>query len=152
MLYFGGVNEWRCVMTRMVARYEGELVVRCRHENGAEVVTFPPGVLEGVERELFSPTDLFAGCLGMCVLTMMGIRARKLGVDLTGAVVEMEKEMHKRPPFGVKRVTLVVRCPGEVEGGVRERLEAVGRECPLHHSVHPAIELDMVFKWGSDAV
>ncbi len=139
-------------MGAMQARYEGKLVVRCSHENGAVVESFAPGILQGEARELFSPTDLFAGTVGMCVLTMMGIRAEKLGVDLRGAEVRIEKEMQEVPPFAVKRIDLEVRCPGEVEEGVRERLEAIARDCPIHHSIHPDIDVEMVFKWGSDAV
>ena len=135
-------------MSEMRAKYEGALVVRCVLENGAEVATFPPRILRGVERELFSPTDLFAASLGMCVLTMMGIRAEKLGVDLKGAEVKVEKEMHRRAPFEVKRLGLEVRCPGEFEAGVREELEREGRECPISHSLDPKIEVNMRFEWG----
>lgn len=136
----------------MRARYEGDLMVRCVLENGAEVATFPPGILKGVEKKLFSPTDLFAASLGMCVVTMMGIKAEKLGVDLRGTEVKVKKEMHRRPPFEVKRMELEVRCPGTFEEGVREQLEQMGWSCPIHHSLRPEIEVELSFEWGCDAI
>lgn len=135
-------------MSEMRAVYEGELVVRCRMANGAEMATFPPGILKGVEKGLFSPTDLFAASLGMCVLTMMGIKAERLGVDLLGAEAVVEKEMQGRPPFEAKRLGVVVRCGAGFEEGIRTQLEQAGRECPVKHSLHPSVEVDIRFEWG----
>jgi len=43
--------------------------------------------------EMFSPTDLLATALGSCVLTLMGIAANRLKVDLAGLRLTVEKEM-----------------------------------------------------------
>lgn len=139
-------------MVKMRAECLDELTVRCTHENGAEITTFPPGFLKGVDKKLFSPTDLFAASLGMCVLTMMSIKAEKLKIDIKGTSVDVTKEMHTTPPYAAKSFKIAVCSPHTFEPNITDQLVAFGKACPVHHSIHPDIDVDLSFTWGCDEV
>lgn len=62
-------------------RYLGDLRTECEHESGVKIQTDAPKDNQG-KGEAFSPTDLVAVSVGSCMLTMMGLMARRLGVEL----------------------------------------------------------------------
>ncbi|TMI86944.1 MAG: OsmC family protein, partial [Bacteroidetes bacterium] len=73
--------------------YDGDLRTSCTHlKSGNSFETDAPVDNNG-KGERFSPTDLLATSLGTCMITVMGIRARKLGFDLNGIKIEVEKIM-----------------------------------------------------------
>ncbi len=47
--------------------------------------------------QAFSPTDLAASSLASCMMTIMGIRAEKSGIDLSGMNGELTKVMASEP-------------------------------------------------------
>ena len=63
--------------------YKGNLRTTCTHlKSGSNFETDAPVDNNG-KGERFSPTDLMATSLGTCMLTVMGIKARSMGFDLT---------------------------------------------------------------------
>ena len=75
-------------MTRVHCRYTGDLRCEAEHgPSGAVIRTDNPLEGEG-DPEAFGPTDLVAASLGTCILTVMGIVARRRGWDLTGSSSE----------------------------------------------------------------
>lgn len=127
--------------------YEGQLRTRCVHENGEEIKTDAPKDNMG-KGELFSPTDLLAAALGSCVLTLMGIFANKLKVDISGARVSLTKEMSKAPPRRISRITLHIYCPHTFSPEVTKSLEEAAKHCPVHQSLHPEVVQELIFHWG----
>ena len=82
---------------RIEVRYEGELHTTARHgPSGATLETDAPKDNEG-RGEAFSPTDLLATALGSCMLTVMGILARRKGWAIEGARARVEKHMVAQP-------------------------------------------------------
>ena len=130
-------------MAAVHVEYEGKLRTRCVL-NGKEIVTDAPKEVRGLG-EMFSPTDLLAASLGSCILTMMGIYAEKLKVDLSGTTVVVEKEML---PQRVKKMKVVVKCPRRFEPDVIKRLQDAAEGCPVHHSLHPDVQQELIFHWG----
>jgi putative redox protein len=134
-------------MVRIHEVYEGDLHTNCRHEpSGSELATDAPRDNQG-RGESFSPTDLVATALGSCMLTIMGIEARKRGWALEGARVGVEKHMSSEPPRRIERLTLRFEMPRGLPEEARPVLEAVSRSCPVCHSIHPDIEVDARFDW-----
>ena len=77
--------------------YEGELRTQATHlQSGKTIYTDAPVDNQG-KGDAFSPTDLVATSLASCMLTIMGIVARRDGILLKGAVAEVEKIMAKDP-------------------------------------------------------
>ena len=117
--------------------YAGDLHCVAVHQpSGARIRTDAPADNEG-KGEQFSPTDLVATALGTCVLTVMGIAARKRGWDLSGARARVVKEMGAVPRRHVARLELSVELPASLDPHARAVLERAARECPVTASLGP---------------
>lgn len=134
-------------MTKMKVLYTGNLHTECSHESGAKIQTDAP-LDNGGKGEAFSPTDLFAVSLASCMLTIMGIAARKVGAELTGATAEVEKEMTSVPHRRIGKIIVRIRSVLSPNSQIREKLEKAAFECPVHHSLHPDIKVEVDFVWG----
>ncbi len=131
--------------------YEGDLHCRLVHEpSGAVFGTDAPKDNHG-RGESFSPTDLVGAALGSCLLTVMGIAARARGVAIEGATAEVEKTMIAFPVRRVARLDVIVMIPHDPPQADRDALEAAALNCPVKQSLHPDIELPILFRWGADA-
>jgi uncharacterized OsmC-like protein len=98
------------VSVRIEVQYEGELHTSARHgPSGAVLETDAPKDNEG-KGESFSPTDLLATALGTCMLTVMGILARRKGWELKGARVSVDKDMVADPVRRVGRRACASSC------------------------------------------
>lgn len=98
-------------MATIEAVYEGDL--RCRLTqtlSGTELITDAPTDNQGQGRS-FSPTDLVAAALGSCILTVMGIVAKRHSIDLAGTRVQVEKEMVNQPERRIGRLAVTVTFP-----------------------------------------
>src|ERR1039457_4271827 len=85
-------------MVNIQVEYQGDLHCKATHgPSGAELSTDAPKDNQG-RGESFSPTDLVATALGTCMLTIMGIMARTLNIDIVGTTATVEKEMTTTPP------------------------------------------------------
>jgi uncharacterized OsmC-like protein len=127
--------------------YLGELRTECLHvKSGNTFITDAPTDNNG-KGEAFSPTDTVATAMASCMLTVMGIKARDMGVDLGGAVATIEKEMAASPRrISAVRVEVVIPVrPSEKD---RKILEQTGKTCPVLLSLHPEVEKDIRFIWG----
>ena len=127
--------------------YEGELHCSLKHgPSAAEISTDAPKDNHG-KGEAFSPTDLVAGALGACMLTIMGIFAKRRQLELTGARVEVTKEMVQEPVRRIGKLTLDFSFPRGIPKDQRPTLERAALTCPVHQSLHPDIEIDAKFNY-----
>lgn len=128
--------------------YLGDLSTRCIHEDsGEQLFTDAPKDNQG-QGKRFSPTDLLAAALGSCVITLMGIQARRLNVPLTHLEASVTKEMTLAPPRRIGKITLTLTSSHTYSAEVTQKLEAAGRGCPVAESLHPNIEVVYHFQWG----
>ena len=131
----------------MKAIYRGDYKTECTHESGATLETDIPKELGG-EGKVFSPTDLFAASLGTCMLSLMGIHAKKLGFDLKGSTVEIEKTMSISPPRRIEKIAIRIRCPKVPTEQIQQKLEQAALNCPVHLSLHGDLKKEIDFTWG----
>lgn len=127
--------------------YQGELRCKATHDNsGMEFITDAPKDNAG-RGESFSPTDLVATALGSCMITTMGILAKKenLPVNLDGTRLTVEKHMSSDPPRRIAKLVVRVNFPAEIANTVRARLKEIGDNCPVAKSIHPNIVLDITY-------
>lgn len=135
-------------MVRIQVDYEGELHCKAVHEpSRAELNTDAPVDNQG-RGESFSPTDLVATALGSCMLTVMGILARTLGVEMAGAKATVEKEMTSAPPRRIQKLRVRIEMPAGISAENREKFERAAHTCPVHRSLHPDVEMPIEFVWG----
>ncbi|WP_323788763.1 OsmC family protein [Psychroserpens sp.] len=96
--------------------------------------------------EAFSPTDTVATGLASCMITVMGIKARDMGVDMTGTTAHVTKTMAS-DPRRISKIEVVLELPFEANTKTRKILERTGNTCPVHYSLHPDIKKDITFNW-----
>ncbi|MEO6915786.1 MAG: OsmC family protein [Chitinophagaceae bacterium] len=129
--------------------YEGNLRTVATHlGSGSAIQTDAPLDNQG-KAERFSPSDLVATALGTCMMTIMGIKARDMKIDLKDTKIEIEKLM-KSDPRRIGGINLTFSFPARLELNEKDRtiLERAGHTCPVIHSIHPDIEVHVVFNWN----
>ena len=128
--------------------YDGDLRTTCTHLKSGNLFETDAPVDNNGKGERFSPTDLLATSLGTCMLTVMGIKAKRMGFDLTGIRVEVEKVM-KSDPRRVGGINLFYHIPGNlksIDQTTKVLLKKIGETCPVMLSIHPDIEVKI--DWG----
>lgn len=134
-------------MTKMKAKYLGDLQVECAHPgSGVRLRTDAPVDNNGQGRS-FSPTDLLASSLVACMFTIMGIYARTAGLDIEGATAEYEKRM-SASPRSVAGIDVLVRMPAKgYSQADRTKLERAALSCPIHATLKGNVEMNVRFDW-----
>ncbi|HLQ36910.1 MAG TPA: OsmC family protein, partial [Planctomycetota bacterium] len=116
-------------MVTITARYDGDLSCTATHgPSGATIRTDAPKDNEGTGR-LFSPTDLVGTAMGTCMLTIMGIVARRHGIAMDGATVKVDKHMSQNPRR-IGRLPVEITVPGRLQPEQKRLLEAAALGCP----------------------
>jgi len=136
-------------MVEVSLTYEGGFRCLSTHgPSGAVLPTDAPKDNLG-KGEAFSPTDLTATSLGVCMLTTMAIVAEKkfLQVDLAGVTARVGKHMTAEPPRRIAKVEVEVILPLSDSHPDREVLEHAARNCPVSLSLHPGVEQAVTFVW-----
>ncbi len=128
--------------------YKGALRTEMTHTQSGSIIENDAPVDNHGKGERFSPTDMVATALASCMLTTMGIKADTMGIDLSGAKVEVTKIMKLEPRrIGGIKAHLFFPETLSLDEKQKEILERVGRTCPVERSLHPDMELDIVFNW-----
>jgi putative redox protein len=128
--------------------YNGQLRTTATHlQSNTSIETDAPIDNQG-KGERFSPTDLLATSLGSCMLTIMGIKARDMDVDLSGVKLDIQKHM-KSDPRRVGGVDVTFHFPEGLNLDDKQKtiLQNAALTCPVAKSIHPDIEQNVVFNW-----
>src|SRR5687767_10023842 len=141
------VNLGKNEMTSTVL-YTGELRTYCTHLASSSSFETDAPVDNNGKGERFSPTDLLATSLATCMVTVMGIKARTMGIDLKDVKIDVKKNM-KQEPRRVGGIDLVYHIPEQL-GSLTEKdisiLKHTALTCPVQKSIHPDIEVNI--DWG----
>lgn len=134
-------------MVEIKLTYEGQLHCSVTHiPSGNTLVTDAPLDNNGLG-QAFSPTDLLASALGSCMATVIGILAKRKEIAVEGMAVTVRKFMSDDQPRRVRRLELDLQIPLPASHPDRKLLESAARGCPVHHSIHPDIEVVMNWIW-----
>lgn len=126
--------------------YLGDLRTESTHlQSGEKIITDAPVDNHG-KGQAFSPTDMVTNAAGSCAMTIMGIKANELGVDMVGSTIDVFKEMQGEPRR-IKKVTLHIQMLSTANEKERVILERVAMHCPVLLSLHPEIEKEITFNW-----
>jgi len=127
--------------------YQGNLRTRMVHlYSGTEVITDAPLDNQGLA-QAFSPTDLAATSLGSCMLTIMGIKARNMELDIAGTEVEITKVMAS-DPRRISEIHVTINfAPNTYTDKDKTILENTAKTCPVALSLHPDIKQVVTFVW-----
>jgi putative redox protein len=132
-------------MVKTTGEYLGDLRCSAVHgPSGDEIKTDAPKDNQG-KGEAFSPTDLVGTALGTCVMTIIGIAAEKLGLDIAGSRFTVEKKMVADPLRRIERLTTTIVLPASLSDRDRTALERAGSHCPVHRSLSERLEAPLRF-------
>ena len=127
--------------------YLGELRTECTHENSGDSFITDAPIDNNGKGLAFSPTDTVATGLASCMMTVMGIKARDLGVDMQGTTAEVTKSM-SADPRRISKIKVVMNLPFEADDKTKKILENTGMTCPVFQSLHPDVEKAITFNWA----
>lgn len=126
--------------------YTGDLRTHCEHlRSGDSFITDAPVDNNGLG-QAFSPTDTVATGLASCILTMMGMKASGLGIDLSNSTAEVTKHMAP-DPRRISKLEIDLKLPADISEKNRKILVHTAKTCPVHFSLHPDIEKVITFTW-----
>lgn len=128
--------------------YEGQLRTKAVHlQSNTIIETDAPTDNQG-KGERFSPTDLVATALGSCMLTIMGIKANDMGIDLTGVKLKILKHM-KAEPRRIGGVDISFYFPSSLQLDEKQKtiLKNAAVTCPVAKSLHPELDQNIAFHW-----
>lgn len=125
-------------MTTANVTYEGNLRTTAIHlQSNNQIITDAPVDNHG-RGEAFSPTDLLATSLACCMMTVMGIKAESMGLDLAGSTADVTKVMIT-DPRRVGEIDVVMTVKGVSDDKDKIILTNTAMTCPVAKSLHPDI-------------
>ena len=126
--------------------YEGALRTKATHiRSGNTIITDAPTDNKG-KGEAFSPTDLIVTALASCMLTIMGIKADEMNINIKGASAEVKKIM-AADPRRVAQVIIVINIPIYADEKNKNILEKAALTCPVDKSLKDSMIRDIKFIW-----
>ncbi|CAM2959906.1 OsmC family protein [Flavobacterium frigoris] len=126
--------------------YLGDLRTSSIHvQSGSEIVSDAPLDNNG-KGEAFSPTDTVANALASCMMTVMGIKARVMNVDFTGATALVTKIMNAEPRR-IGAIEIVFDMNISADQKIQTILEKTAMTCPVFLSLNTEIEKRIIFNW-----
>lgn len=127
--------------------YQGELRCKAEHiQSGSIILTDAPTDNQG-KGESFSPTDLLATALGTCMITVMGIEANRLNIDLSDTHLSIQKTMGTLPRRVVEVGVIMTIPDRNFTEEQKNKLTEIGLNCPVAKSIHPDIRQNIQFNF-----
>ena len=129
--------------------YLGDLQTKATHvKSGVQLITDAPVDTHG-KGESFSPTDLTTASLGSCIMTIIGIWAKKEQVDLKGTQWKLTKIMSANLPRRIAKIEVEISLLSNrlLSDSEKIKIKEIASTCPVALSLHPDIEQNVRFEW-----
>tara|TARA_Y100000991_G_scaffold116805_1_gene88130 strand:+ start:921 stop:1322 length:402 start_codon:yes stop_codon:yes gene_type:complete len=126
--------------------YKGALRTEATHIcSGNTIITDAPTDNKG-KGESFSPTDLVVTALASCMLTIMGIKADEININIKGTTAEVKKIM-AAGPRRIAQVIIIINIPISADEKTKNILEKSALTCPVDKSLSDSMIRDIKFIW-----
>ena len=126
--------------SKISVEYIGDLRTESTHiDSGDKIITDAPVDNNGLGRK-FSPTDLVASALGSCLLTIMGIVAKRHNINLLGSNIDITKEM-KINPRRISKLIVNIKLKGDFKNKELSIIKKAAQHCPVHNSLNDKIKV-----------
>ena len=136
-------------MATSVVYYSGDLRTESEHlQSGNKIITDAPIDNKG-KGEGFSPTDLVATSLANCMLTIMGIVARRHQVNIDGTRADVEKIMGTEPRRIIE-IQIEFYFPDNYDSKTKTILEKSALSCPVAKSLAESLHQSIGFNYGGE--
>ena len=121
-------------MATSIVYYSSELRTESTHlQSGETYITDAPIDNEG-KAEAFSPTDIIATGLANCMLTIMGIVAKRKSLDIEGTKAEVTKIMGTEPRR-ISEIKIDFFFPKSYDKNSKQLLQTAAINCPVAKSL-----------------
>lgn len=131
-------------MNDIKVRYLGDLRTESTHlHSGSKIITDAPLDNKGLGRK-FSPTDLLASSLASCLLTIMGIVAKRHSINMLNSTVEVVKTMLEHPRR-IAKLDINILMSKDIDEKNLVILKRAVEFCPVHASLNKDIEISIKF-------
>ena len=121
-------------MATSIVYYSSELRTESTHLQSGEIyITDAPIDNEG-KGEAFSPTDIIATGLANCMLTIMGIVAKRKSLDIEGTKAEVTKIMGTEPRR-ISEIKIDFFFPKSYDKNSKQLLQTAAINCPVAKSL-----------------
>ena len=128
---------------KISCKYLGDLHAEAKHsESGSIIYTDAPKDHDGEGKD-FAPTDLLASSLGTCVITIMGIEAKRRGWEVGEINIDVYKIMTSEGPRKIKSLVLEIFMPFELDYQKYKVLKMKAEECPVKLNLEHSIEISL---------
>lgn len=127
--------------------YLGQLRTKNEHLKSGDTYNTDAPTDNNGKGEAFSPTDTVATGLANCMLTVMGIKAQNMNVDMSGTTAEVTKIMTS-DPRRISKIIVFIDLPFKGDEKTKKILEHTAKTCPVIFSLHPEIEKVLTFNWN----
>ena len=132
-------------MSQIKVEYIGDLRTQSVHINsGHQIITDAPKDNQGLGRK-FSPTDLLASSLGSCLLTIMGIVAKRHNIDMAGSTAKVKKTMSEGPRR-ISSLDINIHLSETLDEKNKFILKKASEHCPVHNSLSKKIDITINFE------
>lgn len=126
--------------------YLGDLRTKSTHlASQSEILSDAPIDNNG-KGEAFSPTDYVANALASCMLTIMGLKARDMGIDIRQSRAEVTKTMASAPRR-IAEIEVKLLMSVQADKKTQTILENAAKTCPVGKSLHPDVVQNITFVW-----
>ena len=110
--------------------------------SGSVIQTDAPKDHDGEGKD-FAPTDLLASSLGTCVITIMGIEAKRRGWELGKIKIDVYKTMTSDGPRKIKTLALEILMPSELDSEKYKVLQRIAEECPVKLNLEESVDIKL---------
>lgn len=140
-------------MSQFHISYLGHLKTEAIHlQSGTKLLTAAPTDNQG-DGSSFSPTDLVCVSLASCMITTMGIVAKRHGIDLKGLKAEVTKVMSSEGQRRIQKIHVVLDFEQlHLDEDQQIRMRHTALTCPVALSLDPAIMQVVEFRFGTEQI
>jgi putative redox protein len=134
-------------MAIITSEYLGSLRTQAVHQQSGDTILTDAPTDNNGKGEAFSPTDLLCSALCSCMMTIMGILAKREGIDLQGLTAEVQKIMSENPRK-VKEVKITFAHPDlNASAEQKEKLKRAALTCPVALSLSDSLTQTVAFNF-----
>ena len=110
--------------------------------SGSVIHTDAPKDHDGEGKD-FAPTDLLATSLGTCIITIMGIEAKRRGWELGNIQIDVYKIMTTDGPRKIKTLLLEIFISSEIDSQKYKILQKTAEDCPVKLNLEESIDINL---------
>ena len=110
--------------------------------SGSVIHTDAPKDHDGEGRD-FAPTDLLASSLGTCLITIMGIEAKRRGWELGKMKIDVYKIMATEGPRKIKTLVLEIYMSPEIDSIKYKILQRIAEDCPVKINLEGSLDIEL---------